>query len=84
MVGVVLTAAVSPVFAAFGRRDVLLQPLCDRLRLVEEVLKSRAVGESASGEVRRYADEDLCRRDSASALSSCIFARQCSGGESLL
>jgi multidrug resistance protein MdtO len=64
-VGVVVTAVVSSVFAAFSRRDVLIQPLADKLRLVEEALRSRATGISVPSEIARQLNDVVLAGNSA-------------------
>jgi multidrug resistance protein MdtO len=65
VVGVVLTAAVSAVFAASKRRDVLIQPLADSLSLVEEVLKSHDSGIPVPAEIARQLNDAILAGNSA-------------------
>ena len=66
VVGVILTAAVSSVFAAFDRRDVLIQPLADRkLSLVRAVLQCHAAGMPVPAETARQLDDAVLAGNSA-------------------
>lgn len=65
LVGVFLTAAVSTLFAISEHRDILLQPLLDRLRLVEEVLKSCASGIPVPAEIVRQINDAVLAGNSS-------------------
>lgn len=69
LVAVFLTAAVSALFAAFEHRDNLLQPLLERLLLVEEVLKSCASGIPVSKDIEGRLDGAILGGNSAWRLS---------------
>jgi multidrug resistance protein MdtO len=47
----IVTAAVSSLFGIFQRHDPIVDPLCDRLRMVEETLRSCAAGLRATEEL---------------------------------
>src|SRR5215831_1375223 len=65
VLGVILTAAVSSLFGAFRHRDALIKPLSDRLRLVEEVLRSCADGKPVIPEVARQLNDAVMAGTSA-------------------
>src|SRR5262249_9396787 len=65
VLGVILTAAVSSLFGAFRHREVLIQPLSDRLRLVEQVLRASAAGEPVTAEVARQLNDAVMAGTSA-------------------